>query len=77
MVSPFTIRVTNIRVNANELTAGAFVTGTLMPSFPVQDQSGLVLGAVLNSLSLTVSAVTPFSQCVHPGRGHRGPNCDR
>jgi hypothetical protein len=61
--NPFTIRVTNIRVNANELTAGAFVTGTVMPSFPVQNQSGLVLGAVLNSLSLTVSAVTPFSQC--------------
>jgi len=64
-------------VNANELTAGAFVTGTLMPSFPVQNQSGLVLGAVLNSLSLTVSAVTRFAVRFRPGRGHRGPNRDR
>jgi len=31
--SPFQIRVTNVRVNANSLAAGAFVTGTVLATF--------------------------------------------
>jgi hypothetical protein len=60
----FQVRVTNVRVNANSLAAGSFVTGTVLATFPVQNQSGLVLGAVQASLS--VSVTTPpanFAQC--------------
>jgi hypothetical protein len=48
--APFQIRVTNVRVNANQLAAGSFVTGT-------------VLGAIQSSLSVGVSSVTNFAQC--------------
>jgi len=59
----FTIRVTNIRVNANSLAAGSFVTGTVLSTFGLQNQQNLVLGAVQSSLSTTVSSVTNFAQC--------------
>jgi len=60
---PFQIRVTNVRVNANSLAAGSFVTGTVLSTFPVQNQSNLVLGAIQASLSVAVSSVTSFAQC--------------
>jgi hypothetical protein len=61
---PFTIRVTNVRINANALASGSFVTGTVLATFPISNQAGLVLGAVQTSLS--VSVTTPpasFAQC--------------
>jgi len=61
--SPFQIRVTNVRVNANSLAAGAFVTGTVLATFGIQNQQNLVLGAIQSSLSTTVSSVTNFAQC--------------
>jgi len=62
--STFTVRVTNVRVNANQLASGAFVNGTVLATFPVQNQSGLVLGVVQSSLSLTPPSTIPsFAQC--------------
>jgi len=63
---PFQIRVTNVRVNANSLAAGSFVTGTVLASFGIQNQQNLVLGAVQGSLSVTIASppgVTSFAQC--------------
>jgi hypothetical protein len=60
---PFQIRVTNVRVNANSVAAGTFITGTVLATFPVQNQSGLVLGVAESSLSVAVSSVTNFAQC--------------
>lgn len=60
---PFQIRVTNVRVNANSLAAGAFVTGTVLATFGIQNQQNLVLGAIQSSLSVSVSSVTNFAQC--------------
>jgi hypothetical protein len=60
---PFQIRVTNVRVNANSVAAGTFITGTVLATFPVQNQSGLVLGVAQSSLSVSVSSVTNFAQC--------------
>jgi len=59
----FTIRVTNVRVNANSVAAGQFVTGTALATFGLQNQSNLVLGAVQLSLATAVSSVTNFAQC--------------
>jgi hypothetical protein len=63
----FQIRVTNVRVNANSLSAGSFVTGTVLATFGIQNQQNLVLGAVQSSLSVTVGSVSPFSQCTSTG----------
>jgi hypothetical protein len=67
----FSLRVTNVRINANALSAGSFVTGTLLATFPLQNQSGLVLGAVQSSLSVTVSTSSPsiqnLAQCSSTG----------
>jgi hypothetical protein len=59
----FTARITNVRVNANSLAAGSFVTGTVLSTFGLQNQQNLVLGAIQSSLSTTVSATTNFAQC--------------
>jgi len=59
----FTIRITNVRVNANSLAAGSFVTGTVLSTFGLQNQQNLVLGAVQTSLNTTVSSTTNFAQC--------------
>jgi len=61
--APFQIRVTNVRVNANSLAAGGFVTGTVLATFGIQNQQNLVLGAIQSSLSVAVSSVTNFAQC--------------
>jgi len=61
--APFQVRVTNVRVNANSLAAGSFVTGTVLSTFPIQNQQNLVLGAIQSSLSVAVSAVSNFAQC--------------
>jgi len=61
--APFQVRVTNVRVNANSLAAGSFVTGTILATFPIQNQQNLVLGAIQSSLSVAVSSVTNFAQC--------------
>jgi hypothetical protein len=61
--APFQIRVTNVRVNANSLAAGGFVTGTILATFGIQNQQNLVLGAIQSSLSVAVSSVTNFAQC--------------
>jgi len=60
---PFQIRVTNVRVNANTLAAGGFVTGTVLATFGIQNQQNLVLGAIQSSLSVTVGTPTNFAQC--------------
>jgi len=70
--SSFSLRVTNVRINANALSAGSFVTGTLLATFPLQNQSGLVLGAVQSSLSVTVintssNPIKNFAQCSSTG----------
>jgi len=59
----FQVRVTNVRVNANSVAAGTFITGTVLATFPVQNQSNLVLGVAQSSLSVAVSSVTNFAQC--------------
>jgi hypothetical protein len=61
--APFQIRVTNVRVNANSLAAGSFVTGTVLATFGIQNQQNLVLGAIQSSLSVAVSSVSNFAQC--------------
>jgi len=61
--APFQVRVTNVRVNANSLAAGSFVTGTILATFPIQNQQNLVLGAIQSSLSVAVSSVSSFAQC--------------
>jgi len=61
--APFQIRVTNVRVNANSLAAGGFVTGTVLATFGIQNQQQLVLGAIQSSLSVAVSSVSNFAQC--------------
>jgi len=59
----FQVRVTNVRVNANSVAAGTFITGTILATFPVQNQSQLVLGVAQSSLSVAVSSVTNLAQC--------------
>jgi hypothetical protein len=60
----FQLRVTNIRVNANTVASGTFITGTILATFPVQNQSGLVLGVAQSSLSVTAtSPAQTFTQC--------------
>jgi hypothetical protein len=59
----FQVRVTNVRVNANSVAAGTFITGTVLATFPIQNQSQLVLGVAQSSLSVAVSSVTNFAQC--------------
>jgi len=60
----FQIRVTNVRVNANSVASGTFITGTILATFPVQNQSGLVLGVAQSSLSVTVTSPPPsLTQC--------------
>jgi len=61
--APFQIRVTNVRVNANSVAAGTFITGTVLATFPVQNQAGLVLGVAQSSLSVAVGSVSSFAQC--------------
>ena len=62
--NPFLLRITNIRVNTNQLTAGALVSGSVMASFPISNSQNLVLGGVEPSLSLSVSTPLPsFTQC--------------
>jgi len=60
----FQLRVTNIRVNANTVASGTFITGTILATFPVQNQSNLVLGVAQSSLSVSLASTTQsFSQC--------------
>jgi len=60
----FTIRITNVRINANALATGSFVTGTILATFPISNQAGLVLGAVQTSLSVSVTSPAPtLAQC--------------
>jgi len=60
----FQLRVTNIRVNANTVASGTFITGTVLATFPIQNQSGLVLGVAQSSLSVSVtSPPANFTQC--------------
>ena len=61
----FQIRVTNVRVNANTLAAGSFVTGTVLATFGLQNQQNLVLGAIQGSLSVTIASpgVANLAQC--------------
>jgi len=61
---PFSVRITNVRINSNALASGSFVTGTILATFPIQNQSGLVLGAVQSSLSVSItSPPVSFAQC--------------
>jgi len=59
----FQIRVTNVRVQANSVAAGTFITGTILGTFPIQNQQSLVLGVAQSSLSVAVSSVVNFAQC--------------
>jgi hypothetical protein len=60
----FSVRITNVRINANALASGSFVTGTILATFPVSNQAGLVLGAVQTSLSVSVTSPAPtLAQC--------------
>lgn len=59
----FQIRITNLRVNAHDASAGAFVNATVLATFPVQNQSGIILGVVEPTLALSVSSVSDFSGC--------------
>ncbi len=61
--SPFQIRLTNVRVNANSVAAGTFINGTVLGTFPIQNQSNLVLGVAQSSLSVAVASTSNFAQC--------------
>lgn len=68
--STFTLRVTNVRVNANSVASGTFITGTILATFPIQNQSGLVLGVAQSSLSVsTPSTLVNFTQCTSQSSG--------
>jgi hypothetical protein len=58
----YTLRVTNVRVNANTAAAGTYISGSVTSSLPLSNQSGLPLGAVQSTLSTAVSSVTNFAQ---------------
>jgi hypothetical protein len=51
----FTIRITNLRVNAGEAAAGSLVTATVLATFGVTNQQNLVLGSVASSLGVNIS----------------------
>jgi uncharacterized protein (TIGR03437 family) len=57
------IRLTNIRVNASLLTSGTFIYGTVLGTFPIQNQSGLVLGVPQTSLNVSVGNTATVTQC--------------
>ncbi len=69
--SQIQLRVTNIRVNANSVAAGTFITGTVLATFPVQNQSNLVLGVAQSSLSVAVSFDAVAFHPVHLHRQRR------
>jgi hypothetical protein len=54
----FSVRLTNLRINASAVSLSWFVTGTVLATFPIQNQAGLVLGAVQPTLSALVSGLT-------------------
>ncbi len=59
----FQLRITNVRVDANALASGTFIYGTVLATFPIQNQAGLILGVVESSLSVSVSPELNFSGC--------------
>ncbi len=61
--SQFQLRITNVRVNANSVAAGTFITGTVLATFGLQNQQNLVMGAVEASLGVSVSGMSTFPQC--------------
>jgi hypothetical protein len=62
--SSFTLRITNVRVNANAVASGTFITGTILATFPIQNQAGLVLGVAQASLSVSLpSTIAGLTQC--------------
>jgi hypothetical protein len=55
--------ITNLRVNASQLSAGSLLTGTVLGTFPIQNQS-LLLGDLKASLGVKAGQPIPgFSQC--------------
>jgi hypothetical protein len=62
----FQLRITNLRVNANSLAPGSFVIATVLATFPIQNQSGLVVGADQSSLNLSASTPIPTLQQCQP-----------
>jgi hypothetical protein len=51
-------------VNASQVPRGTFVTGTVPATFPVQNQSGLVLGVAQPRLSVSVTTpIGTLQQC--------------
>jgi hypothetical protein len=69
----FQLRITNVRLNANTVAAGTFISGTILGTFPIQNQGSLVLGVAQSSLSVSLVSSTnqsvpfSFSQCTSTG----------
>ncbi len=69
----FQLRITNVRLNANTVAAGTFISGTVLGTFPIQNQGSLVLGVAQSSLSVSLTSSTnqsvpySFSQCTSTG----------
>jgi len=66
----FQLRITNVRVNANSVASGTFINGTVLATFPIQNQTNLVLGVAQSSLNVTVSSPpSNFTQCTSQTAG--------
>jgi len=66
--SSFTIRITNVRINATGIASGNFVNANLLANFPLQNGNSLLVGVVQASMNATVSTpITAFAQCTSAG----------
>ena len=64
VTSPFTLRITNVRVDAHQLAANASVLASLQAPFAVGNSQNLIVGTVRPSLSVNVAPpVTTLLQC--------------
>src|SRR4051812_38595418 len=62
--SPFTLRITNVRVNAHQLAYNASVMASVQTNFSVANSQSLIVGTVRPSLSVNVvPPVTTLLQC--------------
>jgi len=76
--TPFTLRITNVRVNATSLANGAIVSGNVLTTFPLTNNSQITLGAVVTSLTVAVNtnnsnASYSLAQCQGQGNTTAAP----
>ena len=59
----FTLRITNLRIDANATSPGATITGKLASTFSISNGAALPLGTVATSLNVTLSSAPNYSGC--------------